>query len=296
MKNILKAFLKIAMSVVVLYYVFTKIDIREVYDIITSANFIYLFVALILFALSKVVSSFRLNCYFKAIDLHLSEKSNIRLYLLGMYYNLFLPGGIGGDGYKVWLLNKRFGIKIKNLFWSVMIDRVNGVYVLFILALLMVPFLKLGQEYSIGAIILIPLTFLIFVIIHKYYFKRFFKVLSQTTLLSAVVQILQLGSAVFILFANDSFDKLTAYLFLFLVSSIVATLPITIGGIGSRELTFLFGAKLLNLDINLSIALSLLFYIITLIVSLGGVYYSLNSNALELKVENQSDNHSNVSV
>lgn len=296
MKNILKAFFKIALSVIVLYYVFTKIDIREVYDIISTANFFYLLVALILFTFSKIVSSFRLNFYFKAVGLHLQEKSNLKLYLLGMYYNLFLPGGIGGDGYKVWLLNKKFKIRIKDLFWSVMIDRVNGVYVLFILALLMVPFLNLGREYSIGALLLIPLSFAVFIIIHKYYFKRLYKVISQTTLLSAVVQILQLGSAIFILFANNSFEGLMAYLFLFLVSSIVATLPITIGGIGSRELTFLFGAKLLNLDIHLSIALSLLFYIITLIVSLGGIYYSVNSNALELQVVKQSDDHSNVPV
>ncbi len=294
MKNIFKAFLKIALSVIVLYYVFTKIDIREVYGIIKSANFFYLTAALILFAFSKVVSSFRLNYYFKAVNLPLTEKSNLRLYLLGMYYNLFLPGGIGGDGYKVWLLNKKFGIKIKDLFWSVMIDRVNGVYALFVLALLMVPFLNLDRAFTIGAIALIPVSLAVFVMVHKLSFRRFYQVIAQTTFLSVAVQLLQLGAAVFILFANDSFGNLPAYLFLFLVSSIVATLPITIGGIGSREVTFLFGAKLLNLDIHLSIALSLLFYIITVIVSICGVYYSFNSNALKLQVEHQADNHSNV--
>ncbi|MCF8302219.1 MAG: hypothetical protein K9I94_03010 [Bacteroidales bacterium] len=39
------------------------------------------------------------------------------------------------------------------------------------------------------------------------------------------------------------------YLFVFLLSSIVAAFPITISGIGSREITFYFGARLMGLDI-----------------------------------------------
>jgi len=32
-----------------------------------------------------------------------------------MFYNLFLPGGIGGDGYKIYLLNKLSNKSIKSL-------------------------------------------------------------------------------------------------------------------------------------------------------------------------------------
>jgi hypothetical protein len=110
---------------------------------------------------------------------------------------------------------------------------------------------------------------------------------------SLAVQILQVISAVFILFAIDTFDHITAYVFLFLVSSIVAALPITIGGIGSREITFLFGANILLLDINQSIALSLLFYVITLVVSIAGIYFSLNPGAM--KIERFQD-HGNINL
>jgi uncharacterized membrane protein YbhN (UPF0104 family) len=86
------------------------------------------------------------------------------------------------------------------------------------------------------------------------------------------------------LYANHNQDHILPYLFLFLISSIVATLPITIGGIGSREITFLFGAEIMHLDIHQSIALSLLFYVITAVVSLFGIYFSLNEKALKLKL------------
>jgi hypothetical protein len=93
--------------------------------------------------------------------------------------------------------------------------------------------------------------------------------------------------------ANHHQDQTLSYLFLFLISSIVATLPITIGGIGSREITFLFGAEMMHLDVHLSIALSLLFYVITAVVSLSGIYFSLNEKALKLEMtdHNPTYNH-----
>jgi len=76
-------------------------------------------------------------------------------------------------------------------------------------------------------------------------------------------------------------ENIMSYMFIFLISSIVAVLPITIGGVGSREVTFMIGAQLLNLDINLSIALSFLFYIITAVVSFFGIYYILKPGKLK---------------
>ncbi len=288
MKPLLKAFLKISVSLVALYYVYTKIDIQVVAEIFKKLNYLLLFVALLLFVGSKIISAFRLNYFFKMINAKLEIYSNLRLYLLGMYYNLFLPGGIGGDGYKVWILNKNFNIKVKDLFWSVFLDRLNGVFALFLLSLLMVPLLSLTADLKILSIIAIPISLIIYLIVNKKFFKTFYPVFIPTTLLSLAVQVLQLLSALFILWSNGSTGHVEAYLFLFLISSIVAALPITIGGIGSREITFLFGAKLLDLDINLSIALSLIFYIITLVVSLAGIYYSLNTKSLDLQLEEES--------
>ena len=97
MKSLLKAFLKISISLVALYYVYTKIDIQIVFEIFKKLNYPLLFVALLLFVGSKLVSAIRLNYYFNVVNAKLESYSNLRLYLLGMYYNLFLPGGIGGD-------------------------------------------------------------------------------------------------------------------------------------------------------------------------------------------------------
>ena len=102
----LKLLLKIAVTVACLWYVSGKIDITKAGLALQDANWFYLFLALIAFVFSKYISAIRLNIYFKNIEIYLPEWTNIRLYWLGMFYNLFLPGSIGGDAYKVILLNR----------------------------------------------------------------------------------------------------------------------------------------------------------------------------------------------
>jgi hypothetical protein len=91
--------------------------------------------------------------------------------------------------------------------------------------------------------------------------------------LIGAVQMSQVLSVWMILIALNVETNLTAYLFVFLISSIVAVIPFTIGGIGARELTFLYASQLLGLDLPTSIALSMIFFLITAIVSLGGMVY-----------------------
>ncbi|HOI87885.1 MAG TPA: lysylphosphatidylglycerol synthase transmembrane domain-containing protein [Lentimicrobium sp.] len=290
MPRLLKAFLKIVLSAAALWYVFTKIDVSEVASIFSRVNYGWLLMATLMFILSKIFSSYRLNVFFRNIGSGLTEKSNLRLYLLGMYYNLFLPGGIGGDGYKIYLLNKNFGVKAKKLFWAVLLDRVNGVLALFVLAMLMVPFIPVPAVYKKLAIAAIPLSVAAYYLIIRWFFRDFYQGTKKTNLYSLAVQLAQLVSAWFILYANHNQEQTISYLFLFLISSIVATLPITIGGIGSREITFLFGAQVMQLDIHQSIALSLLFYIVTVVVSLAGIYFSLHEKALNISLAGKALN------
>ena len=206
----------------------------------------------------------------------------MKLYLLGMYYNLFLPGGIGGDGYKIYYLNKRHDVKTSRIFWSVMMDRVMGVLALFCLGVGFTYFVDIEWTYMRFIWILIPLSIGAAFLITSYFFSYLLPVFTTTNLQSLLVQVLQLLSAWLILLSLGSPENPQGYLLVFLVSSMVAVLPITIGGIGSREFTFMLGAQWLGLDLNLSIALSVLFYLITAFTSLWGMIYSFGPG---LKIE-----------
>src|SRR5688572_22537830 len=86
----LKLLLKIGITVLCFWYISTKIDFTRAFDAFTRANWPYLFFALLFFILSKLLSAIRLNIYFSNIKLNLSPIKNLKLYWLGMFYNLFL--------------------------------------------------------------------------------------------------------------------------------------------------------------------------------------------------------------
>ena len=270
-----KILIKLAFMVAALWYVFSRLDIREVLNTMAGADLLYLGGALALLVLSKVVSAIRLNRYLGSIGILISEIGHMKLYLLGMYYNLFLPGGIGGDGYKIYLLNKRFDVKLKRVFWAVMVDRVNGVVALFCIAVVLFCFTPGMTEYAAFSWVLIPLAIIVSFLAIRYFFRYLLPVFWSTYFLSLLVQLLQVLSALFILLAIQEPGNPVGYLFVFLISSLVAVLPITIGGIGSREFTFMLGSQWLGLDPTLSIALSLLFYLLNAFMSFWGIVYSL---------------------
>lgn len=275
LKPFFKVLLKLVITVAALWYVFAKIEVQQVFETIGQSKLFFLAGALLFFVLSKMLSSVRLNSYLASIGIHISQLANMKLYLLGMYYNLFLPGGIGGDGYKIYLLNKKYDVPTRRIFWAVMMDRIIGVVALGCMAVVLFCFVPGMGSYAWYAWLLIPLSVFATYLIFRRLFPYFLPVFRTTNLQSLVVQLLQLLSALLILLALKETGNLESYLFVFLISSMVAVLPLTIGGIGSREFTFMLGAQWLGLDLNLSIALSLLFYLLTAFTSLWGLIYSV---------------------
>ena len=165
-------FLKILFSFVLLYFVFTKIQFSEVWEILKGSNFYYLFAALLFFIISKVFSALRLNLYIHQIKIFLTQLSNIKLYLLGMFYNLFLPGGIGGDAYKGYVLKKKYEVKTKSVVSILILDRLNGLLLIFVISCLLALFLN---EYRINSYkvffgIAIVMSVLVFWIFNKRFF------------------------------------------------------------------------------------------------------------------------------
>ncbi|WP_423998457.1 lysylphosphatidylglycerol synthase transmembrane domain-containing protein [Maribacter sp. IgM3_T14_3] len=276
--------LKVLISAVLIYFIFTKIDVTEIKDILIKSNPLYLLLATFLFIISKFLGAIRLNLYFHQLKIMLTNKSNFELYLLGMFYNLFLPGGIGGDAYKGYILKKTFDIKTKKIVSVLVLDRLGGLLLLFIYACSLLAFLKIEllDGYRWMFIVAIPLSVIVFWLLNKKFFNFVLPIFWKSTALSALVQLAQLICIWFILLALNIEMNQISYLIIFLISSIVAVVPLTLGGIGSREVTFYYGAKLLGLDQSISVGISVLFFLITALVSLIGAWYHFKKVKLEL--------------
>jgi uncharacterized membrane protein YbhN (UPF0104 family) len=266
----MKTIIKILFSFILLYFVLSQIDINKLLNILKTSNIFYLFIAFVFFNLSKIVSAIRLNYYFREIGINLSLKENLILYYIGMFYNLFLPGGIGGDGYKAYILNKKYKTKYKKLISALLFDRISGLVALLFLGGVLFLFsdFKILSLMIIAGVGSVSIYFIFYFISKK--LNKFLFYFKQTTILGLIVQILQLISALFIIYALGNMPIIDV-LVLFLISSIVAVLPITIGGVGVRELTFLYGFNYLGMSADSGVAFSFLFFIITMLSSLIGV-------------------------
>ena len=281
-KNVLKTLLKLILTGLAMYLVFRKIDPVQLWVITQSINWAWMIPAVLLFVLSKVFTAFRLNRYFKDIGLQLSEKLNLKLYWVGMFYNLFLPGGIGGDGYKVYLLNKTYKTPAKKLIQSALLDRLGGlIAIVFLLfGLFLVVDIKLDfLESSLWNTLMIlglALTLPAFWLTQKLLFRDFLPSFWPANFWSFAGQIAQLICAWFILMALRIDEKILAYQLVFLLSSIVAVLPLTIGGVGARELVFVYAHSYAGIEETAAVAFSLIFFLISAAVSLVGAFVKLD--------------------
>lgn len=280
----IKLLLKLAVTVFSLWYVSNKIDWAKSLITIKQADIWWLAIATVLFTASKIVSSFRLNVYFSNINLSLSQKKNLKLYWLGMFYNLFLPGGIGGDAYKVILLNKTYPQPAKLLTAAVLLDRISGVAGLGILAAVYYYFVFDGGNYSLPLVAgIVPGLFIYYLLVRKF-FPSFIKSFWPALWMGLAVQGLQILCVYSIMQCLHLYAHNTEYILIFLLSSIVAILPFTIGGLGARELVFLWGSTQFVLNNEESVSISLLFYLITVLISMIGVYW-VYKNPLEAEIK-----------
>jgi uncharacterized membrane protein YbhN (UPF0104 family) len=276
-----KLILKIAITTALLYYVFSKIPISEVKNRLVNANYWWMLVAVAFYFASMVASSWRLLSFFKSIDLRLNPKFNFRLYLLGIFYNFLLPGGIGGDGYKIYLLNKKYKLPAKKVFWAIFFDRLSGLWAIGLIIVCLKIFVP-----QIPINITIPLSiFVIGSVIYFFVVKKFFSEFSHHFFKghakAIVVQSLQVLTIIMVLLSQDFTGKFAPYLLAFLVSAIAAVIPISIGGAGARELVFQKSATFFHINAGLGIFLSISFFLISLLVALTGIYYLLRPSRLE---------------
>jgi len=275
-----KTGVKVLGTLLTLYVVWKHIDLEQVGRLWSQAWGSALVGAVLLFAASKVISALRLQLFFKAERFFLPLIHQLGWYWVGMFYNQLLPGGIGGDGYKVIALHRWTGHPAASLARAVVTDRVNGVVpVLGLMGLSIAflwPYALPGWSLAVVTLGGVAATRWLADRLMPQYGPVWFRTLG----LSVVVQLLQCLGLWLIVEALGIPNFSVAYLVVFLLSSMVAILPLTLGGIGARELVFLLGANLAKLPQDQAVAISLLVYTIQVVISLPGLFFVWRSPGL----------------
>jgi uncharacterized membrane protein YbhN (UPF0104 family) len=175
-------------------------------------------------------------------------------------------------------LNNQFKTPVKELLKASLLDRLGGLIAILallfgILLLIDLP-LPFGEPrigkilFAIGAIGVVPGFWLL----QKFLFSNFLPSFWQGIFWSLVGQLAQMAAVVCLLLALGVQDKFLAYQAVFLLSSIVAVLPLTIGGVGARELVVVYAHSYAGIQETEAVAFSLLFFLISAAVSLSGAW------------------------
>ena len=284
LKKIAKILIKVVITILCFWYISTKIDFNQTIDSIKKANWLYLFAALLLLMFSKLLSAYRLNIYFRNINLHIPDWQNIRLYWLGMFYNLFLPGAISGDAYKVIYLKRKMDAPYKKTSAAVLLDRFSGLLsvgiLLAISGMMVLPGWWLDILLFSGSVLSILGLFLVV----KYFMTDFLPGFWPAFIWGMGVQLAQVICLFFILQSIHIETDFSTWLFIFLVASVVAVLPLSLGGgLGTREFVFVTGAEYFILNQQTGLTASLIFFVLTVVSSVGGAYFIFKDPFTEIK-------------
>jgi uncharacterized membrane protein YbhN (UPF0104 family) len=258
-----------------MYFVYSKIDVNKAQQELSKLSWVSIVAGILLFVLSIICSSIRLTYIIRDIGINISFWTNTKLYMLGMFYNIFIPGGVGGDAYKIFYLNKKFDVKTKESFWPFLIDRGSGMFALLVLILICGFFIDLPLVPHLN---LILISLMVFGFISIYFIIRIMRKAHLTTFfytmpLSFLTQISQAAMVYLFIHEIGVSHHSIEYFLLFFVSSIASIIPITPGGMGLREATYHFGSTYLEIDEHIGTFVASLFFVITLLVSFTGIYY-----------------------
>lgn len=296
MKKLLGFTLKLLISVALLAYLFyfsDLVDMREVTDTLKQTRLL-IFICVVLIGIGNVLITS------KRWSLFLPEKIQysrvVSLYLIGYFFNTFLPGRIGGDiikSYYIYRDTGEGGISILSVF----IDRYLG-----LCAIVGISLIACAGGYSYfkdsDIVWFIPAVAIVFLIasflfwrlnwgnirgLHALYthlteYKKKKKCIYQGFILSFLVQGLCILE-VYLLSTAIGMKVPIIYFFIFVpVINALSAIPVTVAGLGVREISFtaFFNMFFAELGVHSSeaVSLSLLaFATMTLINLLGGIEY-----------------------
>jgi len=287
--GVIKVVLIIVVTGGLLYWVFSKVPFAKIKFRLAHANRAWLTAAILCYVGSMLFSSWRLLSFFKSIGLKLDWRFNLRLYFLGLCYNVLLPGGIGGDGYKIYLLHKTYKLPTKKVFWAILFDRLSGFWAIGAIVVGLIILIPSFPYHLAIPLTIVSVGSIIYYFVARKFFRDYTHNFFSGHLKAIGVQSMQLLAIVCLLLAQDFNGKFAPYLLSFLFSSLAAVIPFSLGGGGIRDALFLTLARQFNLTEDMAVYLSFGFYLISIIVALIGIYYVIRPKRLEKGLQAPSE-------
>jgi len=273
--------LKILISFILLYYLATKIDL-SVLKTINVFIIIYLLISVLLTVECLLFMTIRWSILLTKVYQIKSRFIDLyRFYIIGMYFNIFFPGAIGGDLMRIYHSNIKYGLGAKKASVIVLAERVTGfvgVIIIFCIGSLVSAEFYTSLKYDKFWAFFFILAIIASIILLKTYLDKKIVMSYQFILIIIFVSIVGQFTDVIIAYLYCNYFNIPMSIFtLMIIMPIVymsSVIPISLGGLGVREGTMAILFSLIGADPSVAVLISLLTYISKVIVgSFGGIVY-----------------------
>jgi uncharacterized membrane protein YbhN (UPF0104 family) len=250
-------------------------------------------VAVVLYVLTQVISALRWQLLARPLGFARSLREYTAFYFIGMFFNLFLPTSVGGDVVRAWYLDGGSGRR-GPAFLSVLMDRLNGLLVLLVMACGAVILCPVSLErwivWSVWGTACAAILGLFFLAIGFHWSSRFSqvrrlagqagiyfadpRVMLAATALSLVVQSANVVLVWLVGLAVGAPVPAFYYWIMVPMVTLLTLLPVSLNGMGFREAgTILFLAPL-GVVRGTALSLAVLWFAVFTCASLlGGAVY-----------------------
>ncbi|MFQ5900223.1 MAG: lysylphosphatidylglycerol synthase transmembrane domain-containing protein [Thermodesulfobacteriota bacterium] len=299
--------IKVLVSISLLVFLFWKTDMDLFLKTASSLDIRLFITAAILYIGCQYVSSFRWKVLLLAHNITVSTPRLFSFYLVGMFFNNFLPGSIGGDvvkGYDFYRHSRRG----KESATTVFLERYVGLVALFIIGLTALVFLYPLLEDPIIVILMLSI-FIVFIIgtivvvnssvknltiniVNRFKITKLEKAISgiyetvgrynnhknsvfNAFLLSVIIQLMNI---VVYITLSDALNIIVpwGHFFLFFpIITIISMLPISLNGLGVREGINIYLFSQVGVESPQALTLSLTWFFMVIFISVpGGIIFA----------------------
>lgn len=289
-------------GLVIFGFVLTKVNVPDIFVIFSGIRVFYITFAFLLTVPLIAIKTYRWKYLLKMQDIDYSFKAAFLMYLTGMYMGIITPGRVG-EFIKGFYLRNDKNVSLSKAFSGVLVDRLFDLFVLITLGCSGLAIFSLPRQQSLGILAVVSVIILVTgVLLSKKLTRRviqfvykgtalrsyqekidesvngFYLGIEELKKLRLVIPLLITVFAYLLFYAQGyliakSLNIPISFFYLvFCVSlvSLVALIPISISGIGTRDATLivLFSVQGLTREAAVSLSLALLF---VFYVSVGGM-------------------------
>ena len=284
--KIIVLLLKIA-TVILFTVLILKANWKTCIPVFGKLSLFHLSFCFLLFYTGYFIKILRWKNILKGYDIHENYFTLFKVFLIGGYLGVISPGKIGDFGRLYYLNDKNNSNAILS---SLIIDRINDLIVLVLLGGIGFYYLltlhKIPLQINLATIVIViglitVFTFVIYLLFKKKIlhflsvFKSGISIYNTTFQLSATILAMIVLYSTFIVVAYDIGFEIPALdiFFIGVFSGIINILPISIHGIGVREISLIYLLNLYHVISEMALAFSLIIFAFQITSLLPGLFW-----------------------